>query len=95
MQAWKHACGYLEEYVSASEKLQHAHAKEYEKLLKTVNHPLKEGEHFDQNLGGIAEMFDNIRTNTQVRPEVPFLLAKYIADCLRVSPTRTATPLNN
>jgi len=32
-----------------------------------VKHPLKEGNHFTQNLGGVAEMFDNIRTNTQVR----------------------------
>jgi len=31
-----------------------------------VKHPLKEGNHFTQNLGGVAEMFDNIRTNTQV-----------------------------
>ncbi|GAB7338323.1 hypothetical protein MBLNU457_4633t1 [Dothideomycetes sp. NU457] len=65
LQAWKHACGYLEDYVEATEKMQHAHAKEYEKALKSVSHPLKEGNHFDQSLGGIAGMFDNIRTNTQ------------------------------
>lgn len=47
--------------------MQHAHAKEYEKVLKTVSHPLKEGHHFDQSLGGVAGMFDNIRSNTQVR----------------------------
>ncbi|KAK6433801.1 hypothetical protein LTR95_010020 [Oleoguttula sp. CCFEE 5521] len=63
--AWKHACGYLEDYVTSTEKMQHAHGKEYEKVLKTVNHPLKEGHHFEQNLGGIAGLFDNIRTNTQ------------------------------
>jgi hypothetical protein len=63
--AWKHACGYLEDYVQATEKMQHAHGKEYEKVLKTVNHPLKEGHHFEQNLGGVAGLFDNIRTNTQ------------------------------
>ena len=34
LQAWKHACGYLEDYISATEKLQHTHAKEYEKDLK-------------------------------------------------------------
>jgi hypothetical protein len=33
--------------------------------LKTVSHPLKQGHHFDQSLGGIAGLFDNIRTNTQ------------------------------
>ena len=65
LNAWKHACGYLEDYVSASEKVEHAHGKEYEKVLKTVSHPLKEGHHFDQTLGGIAGMFDNIRSNTQ------------------------------
>ncbi|KAI5254067.1 PH domain-containing protein [Aureobasidium subglaciale] len=65
LQAWKHACGYLEDYVSATEKMQHSHAKEYEKVLKTVSHPLKEGHHFDQNLGGVAGAFDTIRSNTQ------------------------------
>ncbi|KAK5131229.1 hypothetical protein LTR08_001198 [Meristemomyces frigidus] len=65
LQAWKHACAYLEDYVTATEKMQHAHGKEYEKVLKTVSHPLKEGHHFDQSLGGIAGMFDNIRSNTQ------------------------------
>jgi hypothetical protein len=38
LQAWKHACGYLEDYVSATEKMQHAHAKEYEKVLKVSPH---------------------------------------------------------
>ncbi|KAK5123631.1 hypothetical protein LTR85_002669 [Meristemomyces frigidus] len=65
LQAWKHACGYLEDYVAATEKMQHSHGKEYEKVLKTVSHPLKEGHHFDQSLGGVAGMFDNIRSNTQ------------------------------
>jgi hypothetical protein len=65
LQAWKHACGYLEDYTTATEKLNSSHGKEYEKVLKTVSHPLKEGHHFDQSLGGIAGMFDNIRSNTQ------------------------------
>jgi len=34
LQAWKHAVGYLEDYVSATEKVEKAHAKEYEKVLK-------------------------------------------------------------
>jgi hypothetical protein len=33
---------------------------------QTVKDPLKEGHHFDQSLGGIAGMFENIRSNTQV-----------------------------
>ncbi|WPG98603.1 PH domain-containing protein [Acrodontium crateriforme] len=65
LQAWKHACGYIEDYITATEKLHSQHSKEYEKVLKTVSQPLKEGHHFDQNLGGIAGMFDNIRSNTQ------------------------------
>ncbi|KAF2098267.1 hypothetical protein NA57DRAFT_40800 [Rhizodiscina lignyota] len=65
LQAFKHACGYLEDYIVATEKLQNSQSKEYEKVLKTVSHPLKEGNHFDQQLGGIAGMFDNIRGNTQ------------------------------
>jgi hypothetical protein len=44
--------------------MQHSHGKEYEKVLKTVSHPLKEGHHFDQQLGGVAGMFESIRSNT-------------------------------
>lgn len=65
LDAWRHACAYLEDYVEATEKLQHSTAKDYDKVLKTVNSPLKEGHHFDQSLGGVAGLFDNIRTNTQ------------------------------
>ncbi|KAL6710132.1 hypothetical protein ACN47E_009923 [Coniothyrium glycines] len=65
LQAWKHAVTYLEDYVTATEKTNHAHGKEYERVLKTVKDPLKEGHHFDQSLGGIAGMFENIRSNTQ------------------------------
>jgi hypothetical protein len=36
LQAWKHACGYLEAYVAATEKAQKAHSKEYEKVLKVI-----------------------------------------------------------
>lgn len=64
LQAWKHACGYLEDYIKATEKVHHAHGKEYEKVLKTVSNPLKEGHHFDQQLGGVAGMFESIRSNT-------------------------------
>ena len=37
LQAWKHAVGYLEDYISATEKVEKAHAKEYEKVLKVCN----------------------------------------------------------
>jgi hypothetical protein len=37
LQAWKHAVGYLEDYVGATEKVQKAHAKEYEKVLKVFS----------------------------------------------------------
>ncbi|RDL36567.1 PH protein [Venustampulla echinocandica] len=65
LQAWKHAVGYLEDYVSATEKVEKAHAKEYEKVLKSIQNPLREGHHFDQNLGGVANLFENMRQNTQ------------------------------
>ncbi|KAH0536384.1 hypothetical protein FGG08_006734 [Glutinoglossum americanum] len=65
LQAWKHACGYLEAYVAATEKVQKTHSKEYEKVLKSVSEPLKEGSHFNQSLGGIAGLFESIRHNTQ------------------------------
>jgi hypothetical protein len=65
LQAWKHAVGYLEEYVSATEKIHGRHAKEYEKALKTISNPLREGHHFDQSLGGMAGFFENMRSNTQ------------------------------
>ncbi|MCJ1419724.1 hypothetical protein MMC32_006080 [Xylographa parallela] len=65
LQAWKHAVGYIENYFTATEKVEKAHAKEYEKVLKSISDPLKEGHHFDQSLGGIAGMFENMRSNTQ------------------------------
>jgi hypothetical protein len=65
LQAWKHACGYLEDYVTATEKLAQSNSKEYEKVLKTINSPLKESHHFDAGVGGIAGVFENLKTNTQ------------------------------
>jgi hypothetical protein len=40
LQAWKHAVGYLEEYVGATEKLHKTQAKEYEKVFKVSRHAL-------------------------------------------------------
>jgi FAD/FMN-containing dehydrogenase len=34
LQAWKHAVGYIEEYMKAMEKIHGHHAKEYERALK-------------------------------------------------------------
>jgi hypothetical protein len=65
LQAWKSAVAYLEDYIEATEKLHKETSKDYNRVLKTVSHPLKEGSHFDQSLGGVAGMFDNIRSNTQ------------------------------
>lgn len=39
LQAWKHACGYIEEYITATEKMQLNQAKEYEKVLKVRRLP--------------------------------------------------------
>jgi hypothetical protein len=65
LQAWKHAVGYLEEYMTSVEKIHKTQAKEYEKALKAISNPLKEGHHFDQSLGGLAGFFENMRVNTQ------------------------------
>ena len=51
--------------MGAVEKLHGKHAKEYEKVLKTISNPLREGHHFDQSLGGVAGFFENMRSNTQ------------------------------
>ncbi|KAF1999253.1 PH domain-containing protein [Amniculicola lignicola CBS 123094] len=78
LQAYKHAVGYLETYIEATEKVNHAHGKEYDKVLKTVKDPLKEGHHFDQSLGGVAGMFENIRSNTQGISNQHFETAKQL-----------------
>ncbi|KAG4028355.1 hypothetical protein MFRU_022g00750 [Monilinia fructicola] len=65
LRAWKHAVGYLEEFIGATEKVQRQQSKEYEKVLKTIANPLKEGHHFQQEVGGIAGLFEGMRTNTQ------------------------------
>lgn len=65
LSAWKHAVSYLEEYMEAVEKIHKAQAKEYERALKAISKPLKEGHHFDQSLGGVAGFFENMRVNTQ------------------------------
>ncbi|KAK3955050.1 hypothetical protein QBC32DRAFT_230925 [Pseudoneurospora amorphoporcata] len=68
LRAWKHAVAYLEDYVEAVEKVHHSQAKEYEKVLKTISHPLREGDHFSQlstNVAGVATMFEVLRANTQ------------------------------
>ncbi|KIV95417.1 hypothetical protein PV10_03077 [Exophiala mesophila] len=64
LRAWKHMCGYLENYVSAVAKDQHVRSKDQEKILKTLSDPLKEAHHFDTALGGIVGLIDNLRSNT-------------------------------
>jgi hypothetical protein len=110
LQAYKHAVAYLEDYVGATEKTNHAHGKEYERVLKvghiakskwtcansvqTVKDPLKQGHHFDQSLGGIAGMFENIRSNTQVRYTI-FRLYLSANPWPRASPTSTTKQQSN
>ncbi|KAL4882090.1 hypothetical protein BJY04DRAFT_188004 [Aspergillus karnatakaensis] len=65
LRAWKHMCGYLEDYVAVTAKVQKGMSKDFEKVLKTVNEPLKEGHHFSQSVGGVSSFFENIRSNTQ------------------------------
>lgn len=66
LQAWRNFVKYLEDYIAAMGKVHRAHSHEYEKVLKTISHPLKEGKHFDQGLGGVAGFLENMRVNTQV-----------------------------
>lgn len=70
LQAWKHMCGYLEDYVKAVAKDQGKQSKDSEKIMKALNNPLKEGHHFDQAVGGVAGLFENLRTNTQAQGQL-------------------------
>lgn len=58
---------YLEDYIKEVAKDERSSAKEKERILKTVSAPLKEGHHWDQSLGGVAGLFENIRANTQTQ----------------------------
>ncbi|KAK2813259.1 hypothetical protein FQN49_008318 [Arthroderma sp. PD_2] len=65
LQAWKHVCGNLEDYMTTTMKVQKSHAKELEKIFKTVSEPVKEEHHFDQGSSGILGLFEVLRRNTQ------------------------------
>ena len=67
LQAWKHMCGYLENYIKETAKMQKSQSKDHEKILKTLSSPLKEGHHFDTALGGVSGLFENLRSNTQAQ----------------------------
>lgn len=64
LRAWKHAVGYLEAYIHQTESLHKVLSKEYHKVLKTIDEPLREGHQFHQSVGGVATFFENIRANT-------------------------------
>ena len=67
LQAWKHMCGYLENYIGEAAKIQKSQAKDQEKILKSVSNPLKEAHQFDSALGGVSGLFENIKSNTQAQ----------------------------
>jgi hypothetical protein len=67
LQAWKHMCGYLENYLKEVAKQEKSKSKEQDKILKTLSSPLREGHHFDTALGGISGLFENLRANTQAQ----------------------------
>lgn len=48
LRAWKHAVGYMQAYVEQTETLHKSLSKDYHKVLKTVDEPLKEGHHFGE-----------------------------------------------
>ena len=51
-------CGSLETYISDVSKEEEKRAKDGQKVLKSLQSPLKEGHHFDQALGGIQGLFE-------------------------------------
>lgn len=65
LQAYKHMCAYLEDYVKELAKAQKSAAKDSEKVLKSVSSPLKESHHFESSLGGVSGLLENIRANIQ------------------------------
>lgn len=67
LQAWKHMCRYLEDYIKEVAKIQKSQSKDEEKILKTLSNPLREGHHFDAAIGGVSGLFENLRANTQAK----------------------------
>ncbi|KHJ34620.1 putative ph domain-containing protein [Erysiphe necator] len=61
--AWKYVVDTFEDYIKTTEKVQRSQAKEYQRVLKTLQGPLRAGHHFDQKVGGIASLFENMRQN--------------------------------
>ncbi|PGH31543.1 hypothetical protein GX50_05690 [[Emmonsia] crescens] len=64
LQAWKHMCGYLENYVTTTHKVQRSQSKEFEKILKALPESLDEAGHFSESKDGVIGLFGNLRTNT-------------------------------
>ncbi|KAA8910036.1 hypothetical protein FN846DRAFT_940364 [Sphaerosporella brunnea] len=64
LRAWKHAVSYLEAYIDQTESVHKSLSKEYSKVLKSIDEPLREGHHFHQSVGGMAAWFENLRANT-------------------------------
>jgi hypothetical protein len=95
LQAWKHMTAYLEDYIGEVAKDEKSSAKEKEKILKTVSQPLKEGHHFDQNLGGIAGLFENIRSNTQAQSNLHFETSKNLTGSVLPILERLHTEIKN
>jgi hypothetical protein len=65
LRAWKHLVVNIESFVEHHESLHKTLAKEFEKIGKTIEHPLKQAEMFTQETGGVQSLFDNLRINTQ------------------------------
>lgn len=95
LQAWKHMTAYLEDYIGEVAKDEKSSAKEKEKILKTVSRPLKEGHHFDQNLGGIAGLFENLRANTQALSNMHLETSKNLTGAVLPILERLHTEIKN
>ena len=86
---------YLEDYIGEVAKDEKSSAKEKEKILKTVSRPLKEGHHFDQNLGGVAGLFENIRSNTQAQSNLHLETSKNLTGSVLPILERLHTEIKN
>ena len=95
LQAWKHMCAYLEDYICEVAKDQKSQAKEQEKMLKVINKPLKEGHHFEQSLGGVAGLFENIRANTTAQANLHVETSKNLTGSVLPILERLHTEIKN
>lgn len=66
LRAWKHVAADFEKYTNLLIKIYHSRGKEYESdIVNLLSRPLREGTHFSTTPGGIVELFESMRDNSQ------------------------------